>query len=163
MLLLRAIAAISIINAFLYALILALCTIEYGWRNDTFAIVTAKQFSRSRTLIHYSFMSSAFGFCAALFCLFCSCFNLQRGHRRIVSLLCLTLSFIAFTTGILSSGFGIAVLMFHDYQIFDELMMVSLLDMVALFVQSICIMMLFNKEIHDHNESMTLSHGRDVY
>ena len=163
MLLLRAIAAISLINAFVYALILSLCTIEYSWRDNPFAIVTSTQFSRSRTLILFSFLYSAFGLCAALFCIFCSCFNLQRGHRRIVSLLCLTLSFIAFTMGVLSSGFGVSVLMHHDYQIFDELFLISLLDMVALFVQSVTILMLFNKEIHDHEDNMTLTHGRDVY
>jgi hypothetical protein len=165
MLLVRSIAAISSVNAFVYALILALSTIEYAWRDDPNIVTTSKQFSRARTLIHFSFMSSAFGFCAALVCMFCSCFNLHRAHRRIVTLLCLTLSFVALTTGILSSGFGVSVLAHKDYQLFDELMIISLLDMVAVFLQSLSIILLFNRELQLHKETVDMDRisTRQVY
>lgn len=146
MLLLRTLTAFSIANAFVGGIVLALSTVEFGWRRpDDVFVINRSQFSRSRSLVYFSFISSSFAICAAAVCVFCNCFDLSRHHRKIVANLCITLSFIALTTQCLSAAFGISVLAHHDFQYFDELLITALLDIVGVFLQSITILLLFQK------------------
>ncbi len=161
MLLQRTIHAMSVGNAFVCALVLALSTIEFGWRSPTdFILVPRSQFSRSRMLVQVSFISSALGFCAAVICIFCSCFDAHRAHRHILPILCLTMSFIALTTEMLSAGFGVAVLAHRDYESYDELFLIALLNLGSVFMQGVTILLFFNKEIHDHKEYASIETGR---